>query len=158
MHQRLGRNRDACDTLDTRRCTYSDLREGASHGYQPHRDRCYDSGEDRSPSPGLPGPQAFGQHILNAAFPPSYRPPTNIPKYYGETNPELWLKDYRLSCQAGGVDSDNFIIRNLPLFLADSAYQNPKLGGPKRVLCGKLSGHIHASWEPIGSQKLPTEV
>jgi hypothetical protein len=45
----------------------------------------------------------------------------NIPKYFGETNPGLWLKDYRLACQAGGVDSDSFIIRNLPLFLADSA-------------------------------------
>ena len=55
------------------------------------------------------------------AFPPWYRPPTNIPKYSGETNPELWLEDYRLACQAGGADSDNFIIRNLPLFLADSA-------------------------------------
>jgi hypothetical protein len=45
----------------------------------------------------------------------------NIPKYSWETNPGLWLKDYRLTCQAGGVDSDYFIIRNLPLFLADSA-------------------------------------
>ena len=54
-------------------------------------------------------------------FPPRYRPPTNIPKYSRETNPELWLEDYRLACQAGGMDSDIFIIRNLPLFLADSA-------------------------------------
>ena len=38
-----------------------------------------------------------------------------------ETNPGLWLEDYRLACQAGGVDNDDFIIRNLPLFLADSA-------------------------------------
>jgi len=36
-------------------------------------------------------------------------------------NPGLWLEDYRLACQASGVDSDYFIIRNLPLFLADSA-------------------------------------
>ena len=33
----------------------------------------------------------------------------------------LWLEDYWLACQVGGVDSDYFIIRNLPLFLADSA-------------------------------------
>jgi hypothetical protein len=33
----------------------------------------------------------------------------------------LWLKDHRLTCQASGMDSDSFIIRNLPLFLADSA-------------------------------------
>jgi len=36
-------------------------------------------------------------------------------------NPGLWLKDYWLACQAGGVDNDDFISRNLPLFLADSA-------------------------------------
>ena len=65
--------------------------------------------------------QAFDRHIVNAAFPPRYRPPTNIPKYSGETNPELWLKDYRLACQAGGADNDDFIIHNLPLFLADLA-------------------------------------
>jgi hypothetical protein len=36
-------------------------------------------------------------------------------------NPGLWLEDYQLACRADGVDSDDFIIRNLPLFLADSA-------------------------------------
>ena len=83
-------------------------------------DARYDSGEDWSPSPNLLGPQAFGWHILNVAFPPRYRPPTNVPKYSEETNPGLWLEDYWLACQADGVDSDYFIIRNLPLFLADS--------------------------------------
>jgi hypothetical protein len=32
----------------------------------------------------------------------------------------LWLEDHRLTCQASGVGSYSFIIRNLPLFLADS--------------------------------------
>ena len=109
------------DTLDTHRRTHSDVGEGFSHGYHPHRGRRHDSGEDRSLSPGLLGPQAFGRHILNAAFPPRYRPPTNIPKYSGETNPGLWLEDYQLACQASGANDDDFIIRNLPLFLADSA-------------------------------------
>jgi hypothetical protein len=54
------------------------------------------------------------------AFLPRYHSPTNIPKYSGETNPRLWLEDYRLACQAGDADSDYFIISNLPLFLADS--------------------------------------
>ena len=71
--------------------------------------------------PSLPGPQAFDRHILNAAFPSRYRLPTNIPKYSRETNPRLWLEDYRLAYQAGGADNDDFVIRNLPLFLADSA-------------------------------------
>jgi hypothetical protein len=35
-------------------------------------------------------------------------------------NPKLWLDDYHLACQLGGVDDDRFIICNLPLFLADS--------------------------------------
>ena len=59
--------------------------------------------------------------MLNITFRPRYRPLTNILKYSWETNPELWLEDYRLTCQAAGADSDSFIIRNLPLFLADSA-------------------------------------
>jgi hypothetical protein len=33
----------------------------------------------------------------------------------------LWLADYRLACQLGGTDDDNLIIRNLPLFLSDTA-------------------------------------
>jgi len=36
-------------------------------------------------------------------------------------NPGLWLEDYQLACQADGADNDDFIIHNLPLFLADSA-------------------------------------
>ena len=55
------------------------------------------------------------------ALPPRFRPPTSVQKYTEETNPNLWLEDYRLTYQAGGAVSDDFIIRNLPLFLADSA-------------------------------------
>jgi hypothetical protein len=54
-------------------------------------------------------------------FPQRYRASTNVLKYFEESNPGLWLEDYRLTYQAGGVDDDYFIIRNLPLFLADSA-------------------------------------
>jgi hypothetical protein len=46
--------------------------------------------------------------------------PANITKYSGEMNLELWLDDYHLAWQLGGVDDDRFIICNLPLFLADS--------------------------------------
>ena len=108
-------------TIDAHRRTHGDEREEARRGYRPRRGGRYDSGEDRSPSPGLPGPQAFSRHILNAAFPTRYRPPTNILKYSGETNPGLWLEYYRLACQAGDANDDDFIIHNLPLFLADSA-------------------------------------
>ena len=89
VHERLDHHRDTCDTLDAYRRAHGDAREGASHGYHPRHGGRYDNGEDRSLSPDLPGPQAFGRHILNAVFPPRYRPPTNILKYSSETNPGL---------------------------------------------------------------------
>jgi hypothetical protein len=39
----------------------------------------------------------------------------------GETDPRVWLNDYRLACQLGGASTDEVFIRNLPLHLADSA-------------------------------------
>jgi hypothetical protein len=50
-----------------------------------------------------------------------FRQPANITMYSEEMNPKLWLDDNHLACQLGGVDDDRFIIRNLPLFLADLA-------------------------------------
>jgi hypothetical protein len=44
----------------------------------------------------------------------------SIDKYTRETNPRLWLNDYRLACQLGGATINEVIIRNLPLHLADS--------------------------------------
>jgi hypothetical protein len=90
-------------------------------GYHPRRGGRYDSGEDQSPSPEPPGPQAFSRAIRRAPFPTRFRTPTTITKYSGETRPELWLADYRLACHLGGTDDDNLIIRNLPLFLSDTA-------------------------------------
>jgi hypothetical protein len=90
-------------------------------GYHPRRGGRYDSGEDRSPSPEPPGPQAFSWAIRRAPFSTRFRAPTTITKYLGETRPELWLADYRLACQLGGTDDDHLIIRNLPLFLSDAA-------------------------------------
>jgi hypothetical protein len=97
------------------------LDERMRRGYHPRRGGRYDSGEDRSPSPKPPGPQAFSRAIRRAPFPTRFRAPTTITKYSGETRPELWLVDYRLACQLGGTDDDNLIIRNLPLFLSDAA-------------------------------------
>jgi hypothetical protein len=97
----------------------------AAPGYlgneHPRRGGRYDSGEDRSPSPEPPGPQAFSRAIRRAPFSTRFRTPTTITKYSGESKPELWLADYRLACQLGGTDDDNLIIRNLPLFLSDAA-------------------------------------
>ena len=72
MHECLGLHCDVRNTLDARRHARSNEREEASHGYHPCHGGCYDSGEDRSPSPNLLGPLAFGQHTLNTVFPPWY--------------------------------------------------------------------------------------
>jgi hypothetical protein len=63
----------------------------------------------------------FSREIRAATFPQRFRQPTTIVKYNGETDPRVWLNDYRLACQLGGAASDEVIICNLPLHLADSA-------------------------------------
>jgi hypothetical protein len=123
-----GRTRDATPEAPGRlgnehhhRDRRAHLDEKVRRGYHPRRGGRYDSGEDQSPSPEPPGPQAFSRPIRRAPFPNRFRAPTTITKYSGETRPELWLADYRLACQLGGMDDDNLIIRNLPLFLSDAA-------------------------------------
>jgi hypothetical protein len=63
----------------------------------------------------------FSREIRTASFPQYFRQPTSIDKYTEETDPHVWLNDYRLACQMGGATTDAVIIRNLPLHLADSA-------------------------------------
>jgi hypothetical protein len=97
------------------------LEEKVRRGYHPRRGGRYDSEEDRSPSPEPLGPRVFNRAIRRAPFPARFQAPTTITKYSGETRPKLWLADYRLACQLGGMNDDNLIIRNLPLFLSDAA-------------------------------------
>jgi hypothetical protein len=125
---RTERTRDGTPTApdrlgDEQRCHdhRARLEERVRRGYHPRRRGRYDSEEDQSPSPEPPGPRVFSRAIRRAPFPARFRPPTTITKYSGETRPELWLADYRLACQLGGMDDDNLIIRNLPLFLSDAA-------------------------------------
>jgi hypothetical protein len=124
----IGRTRDTAPAAPGRlgnehhrRDRRARLDEKVRRGYHPRRGGRYDSGEDRSPSPEPPVPQAFSRAIRRAPFPTRFRTSTTITKYSGETRPELWLADYRLACQLGGMDDDNLIIRNLPLFLSDAA-------------------------------------
>ena len=68
------------------------------------------------------GPCVFSRAIRSTPLPSPFRPPTSIAKYNGETKPELWLADFRLACQLGGARGDDrAIIRQLPLFLSDTA-------------------------------------
>jgi hypothetical protein len=57
--------------------------ERVRRGYHPRRGGRYDSGEDQSPSPEPPGPQAFSRAIRRALFPTRFRTPTTIAKYPG---------------------------------------------------------------------------
>jgi hypothetical protein len=63
----------------------------------------------------------FSREFSTASFQQHFRQPTSIDKYTGEADPRVWLNDYRLACQLGGATTDEVIIRNLPLHLADSA-------------------------------------
>jgi hypothetical protein len=92
----------------------------ATAGYHPWRGGRYDSREDRSPTPEPPGTRVFSREIRTTSFPQRFHQPTSIDKYTGETDPRVWLNDYRLACQLGGATTDEVIIRNMPLHLADS--------------------------------------
>ena len=41
-------------------------------------------------------------------------------KYTGETNPGVWLEDYRLACHARGANDDQFVIQYLPICLGEN--------------------------------------
>jgi hypothetical protein len=66
-----------------RRDRRAHLDEKVRRGYHPRHGGRYDSGEDRSPSPELPGPQAFSRAIRRASSPTRFRTPTTITKYSG---------------------------------------------------------------------------
>jgi hypothetical protein len=110
---------DARNVINARRAGDVEARAGA--GYHPRWGGRYDSRENRSPTPEPPGTRVFSREIRTTNFPQRFRQPTTIVKYNGETDPRVWLNDYRLACQLGGATSNEVIIRNLPLHLADSA-------------------------------------
>jgi hypothetical protein len=63
----------------------------------------------------------FSREIRTASFSQRFHQPTSIIKYTGETDPCVWLNDYRLACQLGGATIDEVTVRNLLLHLTDSA-------------------------------------
>jgi hypothetical protein len=113
------RDGDARNVINARRTSKAEARAAA--GYHPRRGGRYDSDEDRSLTPEPLGTRVFSREIRTVTFLQRFRQPTTIVKYNGETNPRVWLNDYRLACQLGGATGDKVIIRNLPLHLADSA-------------------------------------
>jgi hypothetical protein len=87
---------DARNVINARRTGNAETR--AVMGYHPRQCRCYDSCEDRSPTPEPPGTRVFSREIRTASFPQRFCQPTSIDKYTGETDPRVWLNDYRLAC------------------------------------------------------------
>jgi hypothetical protein len=125
VKSRLGPNRDARNTIEARRWAESvdNNRDNRSRHYDDRgcgrrHDRDYD--RDRSWSPNQRGPRAFGQSICDAKFSSRFRAPTNVPRYDGDTNPSVWLEDYRLACHTGGATDNIFVIMNMPLYCGDS--------------------------------------
>jgi hypothetical protein len=110
---------DARNLINARRAGNAEARAAA--GYHPRRGGRYDSGEDRSPTPEPPGTRVFSLEIHTANIPQRFRQPTTIVKYSGETDPRVWINDYRLACHLGGAASDKVIIRNLPLHVVATA-------------------------------------
>jgi hypothetical protein len=110
---------DARNVINARRTGNAETRAAA--GYHPQRGGRYNNQEDRSPTPEPPGTRVFSREIRTASFPQRFRQPTSIDKYNGETDPRVWLNDYHLACQLGGATTDEVIIHDLPLHLADSA-------------------------------------
>jgi hypothetical protein len=117
--RRQAQDGDARNVINARRTGNAETRAAA--GYHPRRGGRYDSREDRSLTPEPPGTRVFSREIRTTSFPQRFHQPKSIDKYTGETDPRVWLNDYRLACQLGGATADEVIIRNLPLHLADSA-------------------------------------
>jgi hypothetical protein len=89
MHHRIGDNRDVCDTIEAK-C------HAQARSRTPER-------RGGSPAPDHFGPLAFRATIRAAPYPRRFWPSMHISKYDGETNPDHWLEDYRLTMKAGGV-------------------------------------------------------
>jgi hypothetical protein len=158
----LGPKRGERDTIKVRRRV--DVGQDDGYEKQPRKEYSrwrngrYDSDEDRSRSNSrdAQGCHAFEKNVRNACFPSRFRAPTSVPKYDGETNPNIWLEDYRLACNAGGARDDLFIIKNLPLHITDSARalvarKDRQLVAATRHLRRQLPGHVRLAREPLGS-------
>ena len=122
VHNHIGRPPARERLLDTRgHADDGDARYiVGSRKYTPRRGGRFDPEHDRGESPEPPGSRVFSREIRTTPFPPRIRLPTTLVKYSGETDPAVWLNDYRLACQLGGAMEDAVIIRNLPIHLADA--------------------------------------
>jgi hypothetical protein len=145
---------DACNVINAHQKGGAEAR--AAVGYHPRRGGRYDSREDPSPTPEPLGTRVFSREIRTAGFPQRFRQPTSIDKYIGETDPRVWINDYRLACQLGGATTDEVIIRNLPLHLADSARTWLEHMPPSQIhnwddLVRTFVGNFHGTYVRLGN-------
>jgi hypothetical protein len=80
-----------------------------------------DNHEGCSLSPEGSGPKVVGGNVRNARFPRCFQALSNISKYNGKTNPNVWLEGYHLACRAGVANNDLFIIQFPPIYLVESS-------------------------------------
>jgi hypothetical protein len=97
------------------------LDERVRRGYHPKRGDATIAGRIGVPRPNRPLRRLLAAPYDGRRSRPGSEPRLLSQSTRGETRPELWLADYRLACQLGGTDHDNLIIRNLPLFLSNTA-------------------------------------
>jgi hypothetical protein len=110
---------DASNVINARQTSNTETR--AAVGYHLRRGGRYDSREDRLLTPEPRGPACSAGRSARRALLNASASPRRSTSTRGETDPRVWLNDYRLACQLGGATTDEVIIRNLPLHLADSA-------------------------------------
>jgi hypothetical protein len=103
----------------------------------------HDDHEGHSFSPEGPGPKAFGSAMRDACFPKHFWAPVNVVKYNGQTNPSVWLEDYRLACRAGGANDGRFR-QGLAGSSAKKSHQ--QLGRSSRDFHRQLLGRLRVSW------------
>jgi hypothetical protein len=111
-------------------------------GYHPLRGGRYDNREDRTPTPENARVQSGDPH---GELPPTLLSAYHHHQVHGGTDPRVWLNDYRLAGQLGGVTTDAVIIHNLPLHLADSPGRGSSICSTTRSTVGTTwSAHL---WE-----------
>jgi hypothetical protein len=126
-------------------CRTGNTETQAVVSYHTRQGGRYDSCEDCSPAPEPPGTCVFSREIRTASFPQRFCQPTSIDKYTGEMDHRVWLNNYRLACQLGGATTNEVIIHNLPLHLADSARTWLQHLRPVRSITGMM--WCARSWE-----------
>jgi hypothetical protein len=110
---------DARNVINAQRTGNAEARAAA--GYHPRRGGRYDSREDHSLTPEPPGIRVLSREIHTTSSGSASASPRPSTSTRGRRTPRVWLNDYHLACQLGGATTDEVIIRNLPLHLADSA-------------------------------------